>query len=158
MFKKIMWATDGSDASDLALPAVKELAGELGAAVVVFHADQRLVGPRTYGMAVNVDEEEVKDKIRRQADELGSGEVDVSLSIVSDTGQPAHAIAAAAAKESVELIVAGTRGHTKLGGLLLGSVTHRLLQIAPCTVLIVPVSAARKAPAAEAAAVAGFPQ
>lgn len=32
----------------------------------------------------------------------------------------------------------GTRGYPAIGGLLLGSVTQRLLHIAPCPVLTVP--------------------
>jgi nucleotide-binding universal stress UspA family protein len=47
-------------------------------------------------------------------------------------------IADAAADAGADLIVAGARGHTKLPGFVLGSVTHRLLQIATCPVLTVP--------------------
>ena len=36
------------------------------------------------------------------------------------------------------MIVVGTRGHTAIGGLLLGSVTQRLLHIGTCPVLAVP--------------------
>jgi nucleotide-binding universal stress UspA family protein len=37
-----------------------------------------------------------------------------------------------------DVVVVGTRGHTAIGGLLLGSVTQRLLHVAPCPVLAVP--------------------
>jgi nucleotide-binding universal stress UspA family protein len=37
-----------------------------------------------------------------------------------------------------DAIVVGTRGHTPIAGLLVGSVTQRLLHIAPCPVIVVP--------------------
>jgi hypothetical protein len=40
------------------------------------------------------------------------------------------------------VIVIGTRGHSSIGGLVLGSVTQRLLHVAPYPVLAVPPNAA----------------
>jgi nucleotide-binding universal stress UspA family protein len=51
---------------------------------------------------------------------------------------PAHVIADIAKNNGSDLIVLGTRGHSAVAGLLLGSVTQRLLHIAPCPVLAVP--------------------
>jgi nucleotide-binding universal stress UspA family protein len=53
-------------------------------------------------------------------------------------GGAAHAIAEIAKKQGADLIVAGTRGYGPIAGLLLGSVTHRLLHIAHCPILVVP--------------------
>ena len=50
----------------------------------------------------------------------------------------AHAIAEFARNEGVDLIVAGTRGNSLLVRVLVGSVTRRLLELAPCPVLAVP--------------------
>ena len=139
MYNKIIWATDGSAASDAALPQVRELAAANGTAVVVLHCDESFVGPRAYGLEVNVDEPEVQEKIKKQAEELKGEGFDVTTEFVSGhSGIAAHAIAEAAKKDGADLIVVGTRGHTRLGGLLLGSVTQRLLQVAPCPVLSVP--------------------
>jgi nucleotide-binding universal stress UspA family protein len=38
--------------------------------------------------------------------------------------------------------VAGTRGLGPVSRLLIGSVTHRLVQIAPCPVLVIPPAGA----------------
>jgi nucleotide-binding universal stress UspA family protein len=42
---------------------------------------------------------------------------------------------------AADLIIVGTRGHTALGGLMLGSVTQRLLHIGKCPVLAIPAVA-----------------
>jgi nucleotide-binding universal stress UspA family protein len=143
MFEKILWATDGSEAGDVALPVVKELAAENRAVVVVFHSDQRLVGARAYGYPVYVDEEDLKDRIRARVDELRDEGYQATAEIVQSNTMSgvAHDIAEAAEREAVDLVVVATRGHTTLGGLLLGSVTQRLLHFAPCPVLVVPVPA-----------------
>ena len=140
MYHKIIWATDGSEAADAALPQVRELASANGTEVVVMHCEETFVGPRAYGLDVHVDEEELVEKIKGQAKQLEDAGVKVSTEILhGHSGQAAHAIADAAAKDGAELIIVGTRGHTAIGGLLLGSVTQRLLQVSPCPVLAVPV-------------------
>jgi nucleotide-binding universal stress UspA family protein len=139
MYSKIIWATDGSAAADAALPQVRDLASAKGTAVVVLHCNETMVGPRSYGLDVNVDETDVREKIKEQGAQLEREGFNVTTEfIAARSGIAAHAIADAAKENGADLIVVGTRGHTLLGGLLLGSVTQRLLQVAPCPVLAVP--------------------
>jgi nucleotide-binding universal stress UspA family protein len=57
-------------------------------------------------------------------------------------GYPASVIEEEARERHVDLIVIGTRGHTGLKHLLLGSVAERVVQKAPCAVLTVKSPAA----------------
>jgi nucleotide-binding universal stress UspA family protein len=52
-------------------------------------------------------------------------------------GSPAHALAEAC-EEGVDLLVVGSRGYGPLTRVLLGSVSTRLINQAPCPVLVVP--------------------
>ncbi len=52
-------------------------------------------------------------------------------------GPPAQALAEAG-EDGVDLLVAGSRGYGPMTRLLLGSVSSRLVAIAPCPVLVVP--------------------
>jgi nucleotide-binding universal stress UspA family protein len=141
MFKSIMWATDGSAAADRAMPYVKSLASEDNAEVVVLHADQLLMG-RGGGQHVIADEEDVRTKIEGQAKELRDAGINAAERIVHVTvgESPAKTIADSAKEVGSDVIVVGTRGHTHLGGLLLGSITTRLLHISPCPVFVVPTA------------------
>jgi nucleotide-binding universal stress UspA family protein len=140
MFRKIIWATDGSDSADGALPLVTSLAAESGAELVVVHSVEHLAGPRSTGApTLQADEDEVEQKVARRVAELSEQGIEASSSIVQGgvTGA-AHTLAKVAGELGADLIVAGTRGHNPVVGLLLRSVTQRLVAIAPCPVLVVP--------------------
>jgi len=140
MFKHIIWATDGSESADRALELAKSLATQDGASLLVLHSIEHLTGPGARGAYTeNADEDDRQVKIAAQVKELGEQGVTAQLKVVhGGTGGAAHPIADVAKEEGADLIVVGTRGHTAIGGLLLGSVTQRLLHIAPCPVLVVP--------------------
>jgi len=138
MFKTIVWATDGSDNADRALPYAKELAETKGARLVVVHCKELLTG-RAGGYPIRADEPDLVAKIRRQIAELHDAGLDVQAEVVTSSGTAAaHVIADVAAEAHADVIVVGTRGQSALVGLLLGSVTQRLLHLAHCPVLAVP--------------------
>jgi nucleotide-binding universal stress UspA family protein len=139
MFKSIVWATDGSEHAEEAYPLVERLAKEGGAEVTIVHVVERVEGFGGIGPPRRVDEAQVEADLQRHASELSSNGINASVEIRGDVGaRPAHEIAEIAQKKNADLIVAGTRGLSTLGGLLLGSETQRLLHVAPCPVLVVP--------------------
>jgi nucleotide-binding universal stress UspA family protein len=149
MFEKVVWATDGSAAADRALPLAKELAGD-GGSLVVVHCNELIVGGRAGGYPVFADEQELQARIRAQVAEAKDEGLHATLKIVATgSASPAHVIAALAKEAEADVIVVGTRGHSAVVGLLLGSVTQRLLHIAPCPVLAVPPLAQPVAPERE---------
>jgi nucleotide-binding universal stress UspA family protein len=139
MFKKIVWATDGSDAADKALLYVEGLAKQDSASVEVVHVVEYLVGGHLVE-PLQVDEPELQQKFEQQVEQLKSAGIDAELKVVPGLQRvAAHAIAETAQEDGADLIVVGTRGHSALGSLVIGSVTQRLLHISNCPVFAVPV-------------------
>jgi len=140
MFKVIIWATDGSSQAERALPFAKHLAQANGARLIVVHSREIMAG-RGAG-PVRLDEDQVQAALGKQVADLKQQGRAATLQMGEVmAGGAAQVIADIADKEGADLIVAGTRGHGSLTGLLLGSVTHRLIQIAHCPVLVVPPAA-----------------
>ena len=139
MFQTIMWATDGTDNADRALPYAKALAQQEGAKLIVAHVVERYASHKASGLAVHADEEQVEEKLQKLTAQLSDERLDTDLKIVSHVGpQPAHEIADMARDAGADLIVVGCRGHGAVAGLVLGSVTQRLLHVSPCPVLVIP--------------------
>lgn len=137
MFNKIIWATDGSEHADRALELARSLVSENGGSLLALHSVEYVVAKG--GATELADVEERKEKIRQQVADLEAAGIRAEFRAVEGgTTGAAHTVARVAGEENADLIVAGTRGHTPLAGLLLGSVTQRLLAIAPCPVLVVP--------------------
>jgi nucleotide-binding universal stress UspA family protein len=146
MFTKVMWATDGSDAADRALPFAKALAAESGRQMIVAHCEEHTVTGKFAEAAarVHANEDELRAKIERQAAELVRDGISATVEIAkTPAGRVARTIADSAADTGTDVIVVGTRGHGPLEGMLLGSVTQRLLHIASCPVLVVPADRTR---------------
>jgi nucleotide-binding universal stress UspA family protein len=144
MFKTVIWATDASQTADSALPFAKRLAQEGGSKLIVVHSNEILHG-RAGGHPVLADEEDLESKIESQVEELRKEGLDATLKLVSGTAaDPAHSIADVAKKWDADVIVVGTRGHGPVVGALVGSVTQKLLHLAPCPVLAVPGARARQ--------------
>jgi nucleotide-binding universal stress UspA family protein len=138
MLTSIIWATDGSEFADHALPFVEELAKAFTARVTVVHVDQRLIG-RASGYPVYADEPAIQEKIRDQTDRLTEAGFDANCTMITGTVHaPADLIADVAREIDADLIVVGSHGHGFLTAALAGSVTTRLLHVAPCPVFAVP--------------------
>jgi nucleotide-binding universal stress UspA family protein len=60
-----------------------------------------------------------------------------SVNRLIESGNPARQILAVAAAQKIDLIVMGTRGHSDLEGLVMGSVAHKVSHGADCTVVTV---------------------
>lgn len=136
MYGKIVVALDGSDGSTRALAHAKGIALESGGEIVVVHIDERLAAK---GDLPNPAEEEIREKVQGQVGELEEAGLKAELlQRTISLGGAESAIADAAAEVNADLIVVGTRGHSSIPGLLLGSVAHRLLSVAGRPVLAVP--------------------
>jgi nucleotide-binding universal stress UspA family protein len=73
------------------------------------------------------------DEERRRAAERGAR----SIQTVIADGDPASAILARAKDLPADLLVLGSRGLGEIKGLLLGSVSHKVAHLAPCTCVTV---------------------
>ena len=139
--RRLLLATDFSDAGDHALRAGVDLAKRLGAQVDVVHAFDVPLEPVTrYGVTIPTDIVPVARKAAR-------AKLDAAVATVRSEGVKAEghltevpaapAIADVAKEISADLVVMGTHGFTGLRHLLLGSVAERTLRLAPCSVLTV---------------------
>jgi nucleotide-binding universal stress UspA family protein len=137
MFDTIVWATDGSELADRALPYVKELARANGSRIVAVHANELLHG-RFGGAPLLADEPDLREQIERQVEELKADGFDVELKVANGTSDTPELIAHAAAEVDADLIVLGTHGHGGFKSAVLGSVARGLLHRSSCPVLAIP--------------------
>jgi nucleotide-binding universal stress UspA family protein len=138
MFTNVMWATDGSAHADRALGYATRVALRDGATLHAVHVVEKFATGRVAGQNAHLDEQAIDAKIQREVADEPEEIASVLHMISGRTGDAAALIAERARAVQADLIVVGTRGHSPLVGAILGSVTQRLLHVAPCPVLVVP--------------------
>ena len=135
MFKHILVAIDGSTYSQQALPTAIEVSRKFGSDVIVLHVSEHDSGrAAAYSLETPADAARlVADavKVIRDAGITANGELrDMA------PGHVAKAIVETATAKNIDLIVMGSRGLSDVQGLLLGSVTHKVIQMAKIPVLV----------------------
>ena len=139
--QRILVAVDFSKHADQALEAAVELTKQFGAELHLVHAlDVRVSLMTPYEAVIRAAfVEDARDAAASKLDvlvqKLATGGVRASVHLTEDPA--ASAIVDLAEKIGADLIVMGTRGHTGLTHVLLGSVAERTLRHAPCSVLTV---------------------
>lgn len=139
MYEHILVAIDGSEHAMRALETAKTLANHLkgDTRMTVLHVNPAL-SMNEPPIGIDVDEkieEEGRHILEPAADYLEDAEA--SFRMVAAHGDPADVICKTADSEKVDLIVIGTRGKSLVSEMLLGSVSHAVIQRASCPVLTV---------------------
>ncbi len=149
MVKTILVPTDGSEHADRAVACAADLAQKYDAKVILLHVMRELGSERVpeelRGLArlenVVITERDIRQAAASEllagaearAREHGAGRVERTIS----QGDPARRILECAQAREADLIVMGSRGRGDLEGLLLGSVSHKVAHLAPCTCITV---------------------
>lgn len=155
MFQTMVLALDGSRSSERALEVAGELARTHGSTVHVVHVIEIVAG-RGGGGPARLDEDELRAAVERQVEGLTESGLNAKLEVHAVmAGGPAHVIAGVAERAGADVIVTGTRGHTALAGIFVGSVAQRLLHLAHCPVVVVPDPEQRRGAVARQASTGG---
>ncbi|MEJ2240524.1 MAG: universal stress protein [Candidatus Bathyarchaeota archaeon] len=142
MFKKILIPIDGSEQSHRALTFALDLAKKYSSKVTLLTVAQpHFQDPLFPPIFTSNDDNSINDvhqKILSQAynriKEIDS-EIEVSKKLVA--GRPADKIIEITKKDKIDLVVIGSRGLGGIKEFLLGSVSDRVADHAPCPVLMV---------------------
>jgi nucleotide-binding universal stress UspA family protein len=132
---KILVAYDGSDGAKKALDQAARLAHNGASVSVVSVAELLPQFGRAAPMLVPEEDEERKRELREAKAALAGKGIDAS--IVERRGDAATMIIDEAEHEAAEVIVMGTRGLNTAQRWLLGSVSSKVVEHAPCNVMIV---------------------
>ncbi len=136
--KKILVAVDGSKHSDKVIDAAVEYANLLKAKVILVHCHKKfptILGEPLRQEAIFATLHKAEMLIAPFSKRLREAQIDVEERLIEE---PAGAVIPEVARiQQCDLIIIGSRGLTNLEGLLLGSVTTRVLHITPCSVLVV---------------------
>jgi len=136
--KKILVPIDGSEFSLKAVKYAAKIAQDENAQIICIHVIAGIpygYGPPEYQQDIKEKAESWFVKVKDIAKTLHISEV--KTEIFMDVNSVADTIIDFAKKETIDLIVIGTKGRTGLKRFLMGSVANGVIQHAHCPVLLV---------------------
>jgi nucleotide-binding universal stress UspA family protein len=144
--KRILVATDGSDGANRAVDYAAQLAKDDGADLIIVNVvgSEGLLG-NMFNRITNAQEIWLKElfssesaKVLARAKDRAQSIGDSKIQLASRIGDIAQTIIDVAREMEADAIVVSKRGAGRIGGLLLGSVSQKLVSLAPLPVTVVP--------------------
>jgi nucleotide-binding universal stress UspA family protein len=142
--KRILVATDGSEGANHAVDYAARWAKNAGADLLIVNVigslPEKLLRSFTHAQHAWLDElfeslsAETLTQARDRARNAGAGTIELE----SRVGEAAPTIIDIAREKGAEAIVVGRRGIGQVAGLLLGSVSQKLVSLAPLPVIVIP--------------------
>ncbi len=143
VMRSIVVATDGSEGADRAIDMAAALAKATGARLLLLTVGDDLDregieelarAEGGIGEALDLIAAGILQRGRERALRQGLSSAETQ----TQWGDPAEAIIRIAKEVDADAIVVGRRGRGRLAGLVLGSVSQKLVSLAPCAVMVVP--------------------
>ena len=138
MFKNILLAVDGSEYSHRAAEYAKSLAECYEANLLLVHVfahTSDLLGYEDFEKLFSKRKSAAQAILDKAKEILGSTTLKVYEELID--GSEAEAILKIAETRQADLIVMGTRGFGAVKGLLVGSVSRKVLHLSACPVMVV---------------------
>lgn len=139
-FKRIMFATDFSPASDTALKFATALARDSGALLLIAHVEE-MPTPYIGGEMYFTQPDYPNPEIRKMLEAVVPTDPSVRFEHKLVMGVAADDIVRLSDAEQADLLVIGTHGRTGLKRVLMGSVAESVMRLATCPVLTVKQAA-----------------
>lgn len=138
MFKNILLGVDGSahalKAAQVAGEMVRAMQADLRV-VVAYDPIPPYLGEPNLQDTIAARQQHAKEILEAALQAIGQTPTEIKTEMLE--GSAAEAILEVAHIRKVDLIIVGSRGLGKLTGLLLGSQSQKVIQHAPCPVLVV---------------------
>ncbi len=132
---KILLPVDGSEGSLRAAREAAEWAKLFKSEIILLHCSQVFQNLKLKGDYAREVADSANQALGGVRDVLQDNSIRYMERVVD--GSPTEVIADLAEREKVDMIIMSKRGTNPLQGLLMGSVTERVLKVAPCRVLVV---------------------
>ncbi|MBT8202479.1 MAG: universal stress protein [Acidimicrobiia bacterium] len=149
MYDHILVAVDGSRHATQAVEVAAEMAQACGSRLSLVHVTRNASFRKLHEEVAAVERSEhfefsntdlleiVGHDVLAEAEQLARGRGVKQVDTGTRIGRPGDEVAEHAEAIGADLIVTGTRGLSDLPGILLGSVSHRIIHLATVPVLVV---------------------
>jgi nucleotide-binding universal stress UspA family protein len=138
--RRIGVAYDGSEASQAGLDTARTLATQRDAELTVLRAFNHVpvLAAGDVGYGTVIDDPDLRAAARADLDEVVDRLGAAGVSVAGELLEGAPGLVLAERCKDLDLLVAGSRGHGRIGRVFLGSVSHYLMSHAAAPVVVVP--------------------